>query len=906
MAFWGIVANLFIGAASAVYQQKKYKKQKRAQEAAADKQRGQKFSISGEAAALPVVYGKQIIGGIKTGHAVSNTFTAATLNSDTQYEKNFTNGTQSGAKREFLAVQTALCHSGIEGVQHIKVDDIDYRGYTKEMKEDNAEFAHRFHIHNSGGTADSGASVNGFASTNTFTDTTHVTSFFKLNRVNPQYNGSPDVQYIIKGRKIRKISYDGTTHTLNSGYEYSNNPAYALLDYLLSTKFGRGLTTSQVDLPSFYNAASISDTVVLTGATIGGSVNGVKPIFSYVSQAAFPSANVTPQQATFLYYAENTTTLYSMTQSSGTPTYTVTTAPATDSIRLYECNITLDTQQTIRDNIERLLATMGMADFVWTPEGKYKLILDHPADAAATLALVNSNHYFTDDSIVRDDVSLIWPSAQDRFTQVTVQFDNEAENFKPDSVTWPPTSNQVGDPYYVYLREDNNNPLTTSLTPDGVTNKYHALAYAEQEVRKSRSLYTLDISLTRKAFTVEPGDLINIKSDALGLEDASGNGYTFRVEATEINEDFSVRVKCYFFDEEVLAWNVADDVAYATIPDIDFSISAPTNLAFTNGTNQLYGSAAGKLTWTAADDIGVKDYIIEASIDSGTTYEELGTTAGLTFDVLGMKQGTYTFSVRSRSVANRLSNRIQITGITLQLIASGQVTVIFADDASGTNQTLTYGSQDFAAYFSHTGALPSLPISSGITFVRFSGTDGTNGSAGDSVFPIYATDASGSNPSFSPSGKSHVNFYTAASTPSLPVSGLSYTPLGTAGERGAGWWRYVDTSNAIATYGTGNQAAIISAFATATTYAGVNGDRFIIKATDATEAYIYNGSAWAAQADFIDGDLMVAGTVTSDKMSVTTLSAVVADMGTLTAGKLESADGKFKIDLTNKTILITV
>lgn len=52
----------------------------------------------------------------------------------------------------------------------------------------------------------------------------------------------------------------------------------------------------------------------------------------------------------------------------------------------------------------------------------------------------------------------------------------------------------------------------------------------------------------------------------------------------------------------------------------------------------------------------------------------------------------------------------------------------------------------------------------------------------------------------------------------------------------------------------------------------------------------------------INGALMVDGTITADALNVTTLSAVSANAGTITAGVLQSADGNFVIDLTNKTI----
>lgn len=55
----------------------------------------------------------------------------------------------------------------------------------------------------------------------------------------------------------------------------------------------------------------------------------------------------------------------------------------------------------------------------------------------------------------------------------------------------------------------------------------------------------------------------------------------------------------------------------------------------------------------------------------------------------------------------------------------------------------------------------------------------------------------------------------------------------------------------------------------------------------------------------INGALMVDGTITATALNVTTLSAVTADAGTITAGVLKSSDDKFVIDLNNKTITIT-
>lgn len=55
----------------------------------------------------------------------------------------------------------------------------------------------------------------------------------------------------------------------------------------------------------------------------------------------------------------------------------------------------------------------------------------------------------------------------------------------------------------------------------------------------------------------------------------------------------------------------------------------------------------------------------------------------------------------------------------------------------------------------------------------------------------------------------------------------------------------------------------------------------------------------------INGNLIVDDTILARHIQVTTLDAVTANMGTLTAGKIQSVDGKFVVDCTNKIIRIT-
>lgn len=94
----------------------------------------------------------------------------------------------------------------------------------------------------------------------------------------------------------------------------------------------------------------------------------------------------------------------------------------------------------------------------------------------------------------------------------------------------------------------------------------------------------------------------------------------------------------------------------------------------------------------------------------------------------------------------------------------------------------------------------------------------------------------------------------------------------------------------------------------ATTNFAVLADKFIIvhPSTNATEIQAFiTGLVDDIATVGINGNLLVDGTILARAIAVDELSAITADIGTVTAGVIQSADGKFVIDLNNKTMTIT-
>lgn len=583
------VLQVIFSIGSAIYQQNKIKKMKRRMAEAADKQKGFKFTLSGEAQDIPVVYGKQSIGGLTTSMKVTNSSEYGGDNSNIQFSEGLSVGYHSGNKNEFLHTNYVLAQEGINGVKWIRVDGVDY-------DKDSSKFQHNLRIHTSGGVADSVATSNGFPSTDTYTGVAHAHATFKLNRDEQNYHGPPDLQFLIEGQKVYSIDRSGTegnyTYALSGSKTYSNNPAYCLLDYLMNTAYGRGLTLAEVDLESFYDAAQVCATIVRSNAKCPGKIHG-------------------------------------------------TTEGQVRDIPLYECNMTVDTSTNFRDNIERIIATMGLAELVWSGRGQYRLHLDYPSDITETENLVVET--FTDNDIVREEIGFSWPNASERYNQVTVRFDNEDEDFKNDSATWPKSYDTV---YTTYLDEDNNQPLKSSVQGDGITDIYHATAYAEQIVRRSRNMMGVSLTLSKKALNLEPGDTIKIDSDLTAFNDV------VRVEQVEVNSNFTVKVSGYRFSHDMLAWNMNDFISYGSRPSIDISVDAPSNITFEDDYANKSNLSLGRLSWDTGDNPTGYTYHVEASREGGD-YKFVGETTASDFEITKLHDlqlsNTYRFRVRTRS-----------------------------------------------------------------------------------------------------------------------------------------------------------------------------------------------------------------------------------------------------------------
>lgn len=602
-----------------------------------------------------------VVGSVVTAHLTkvgdgSNTnVTSPVLGSD-----------QTGNRNEYLFIQQVLCHGGINAVYWCDVNEKNFNA--SDYNADDRQNCHRINVYYNGG-ADPMVVLNDSTRTNAiFRDIAYASMCFKMYRDKPLYSGIPVVQFYIEGMKVRKFksSWDPNA-PFETNNAYSNNPAECLYDYLTNVKYGKGLTDAEIDLESFYWGTQVCNRVVFADKPRLGKL---------------------------------------WDQKGGTR-----------AIKLYECNIGLDTSKPIRENVELLLQCMGNAELLWSA-GKYKLQVQYPTEwtnetdpnlvPAGALppydlgelvqygtppviykSKTNNNNVepevdigwesswerydieITDDDIIREEsVAISWPNNQEKLNYCTVKFLNESEDFSEDTISWPKKYDNL---YDIYLGEDNDIPLETEIYEAGCSDAYHAQSIAEERVRRSRVQTIYSFGTTVKLANLEPGDLINVTSEVLGV-----TGELMRVEEVKVSERGTATIQAIKFDCRHLAWNAKDDEYVGNRNTYRSEVSQARNLDFIPIDDPDVPSSqnllSGVLVWDKSRDPRVVGYSIKYTTGNhlsdtqsqlnAIVWEDLGgvsreqtpsvrTIAGNTFDykfdIPSLKQDTYTFVVVART-----------------------------------------------------------------------------------------------------------------------------------------------------------------------------------------------------------------------------------------------------------------
>jgi len=257
---------------------------------------------------IPVIYGERLVGG-------SRVFVES-----------------SGTDNEFLYIALVLSEGEINDITEIRIDDqvVTWSGDLADntqvtvdssdanyYKDGESLVTVEPHFGTDGQSASSLLSgLSSWGSNHKLSGLCYLALKFKWNQ--DVWGGMPKVQAKIQGKKVK--TYNASL--VEQSASYQTNPAWCILDYLTNTRYGKGLTTSEIDLQSFYDASQVCETQVTPYS--GGS-----------------------------------------------------------DINIFDCNTAVDTSRSLIDNLRELIK--GCRGYIPYTQGKYSLVIETTGTASITL-----------------------------------------------------------------------------------------------------------------------------------------------------------------------------------------------------------------------------------------------------------------------------------------------------------------------------------------------------------------------------------------------------------------------------------------------------------------------------------------------------------------------------------------
>lgn len=326
-----------------------------------------------------------------------------------------------------------------------------------------------------------------------------------------------------------------------------------------------------------------------------------------------------------------------------TETLVQTNDASSTTQKLMSCNVVLDGNARVKDNLAILLK--GCRGFLpYTTDGKYKLIIEHERTPLSTV--------ITDDDRM-SDIVISDTDINEHYNSVTVTYRDKDSMGKEAKVTFP-------DEPGPFIAEDNGIALPFNITIETINNRYEALQMAELIFNRSRNAGKLKIS-TKSAFrNVSVGSVIPITSSSFEIVEKPYIVNSVIKKLSGITE-----FECVEYQENIYPWVVRPA---ATIPDTtvpDFSTvtavtSATVDYEYTNVSQAV-------VSWSSSNS---RFSLRLINPDSSTS--NLGVTANKSFNLDGLEVGNYQIGIVAINGLNYRSSEVlvdvDITQITTPLL----------------------------------------------------------------------------------------------------------------------------------------------------------------------------------------------------------------------------------------------
>jgi len=420
------------------------------------------------------------------------------------------------------------------------------------------------------------------------------------------WRGVPQLTVQVRGKKVFDPRDNTQTFGTVSTYKHSDNPALCFLDYITNDEYGKGLTSSQINMSTFTAAANVCDTQVdqpyfngsaksvtwegtagnnfinITGTNANevwwqNKVGELMDLEDAVGNAILNSAVIEDVQRTHFYdSSENYAVYFKDTLGS---TYSSQNGQSLLKVKRFHCNGYIDANKNVMDNAKELLANMrGIFLYI---DGKYELSIE---DTGSSTFSITDNHI-----IAESGISVDYGNKDKKANKVIVEFFNANKKYELDTAT-------VLHDATPFTADDGGEVLEVKAEFPLISDPYIAYNMAKAILTRSRNQIAMQFLGTPEMYKLNIGDIVDLTYAGLGF-----NGKVCRVEALELQTNGLVAVSLIeYFD--VYTWEVPPQEAVEELADLPsaFAVKAPTGLAFTDSGSS--STARPFLSWNQPTD----------------------------------------------------------------------------------------------------------------------------------------------------------------------------------------------------------------------------------------------------------------------------------------------------------------
>ena len=527
-------------------------------------------------------------------------------------------------------------------------------------------------------------------------------------------------------------------------------------------------------------------------------------------------------------------------------------------IPLFKFNAIVDTGETVFNNVKKILASMrGIMPY---SNGQYSLLIDKDQDSTFTL---------TEDNIL-SEIKVVSSSKENKFNQVIAKFPNPAKRWELDTVIFPESGSADETQF---LNEDNQQILSKEITLHNVTNAYRAKDLARIACLASRNQsLTVNVTCTSEALNVAVGDIITLEHDSLGWTGAATQ--EFRVMGMVLGENGEVDFTLQQYDSSIYPWveqSEQTDGPETTLPDPFTAQPVTTPTSTGNAVIHDDGTVAYfyDLEWAEPDDALIEYYTIDVNkVSNGVTTTAAETLQTQNLNYRYMVSDTsidYGFTIKAVNGTGTRSVGVAIDPepVVGDTTPPAAIATVGATVTSGL-QTITLSwvnpsDEDFDLVrikVNNTNSEPAEYFASvrSDTFVHDIGEYST-----EKHYWVSPVDTSGNAAAYTYLGSAitgSIDYADVGNTPTIPeVATTAYLTLGD------------------------NDAPTDAEFNTAVGRDPIENDFVVV---NKEFAFNYNGTAWVAVTEFIDGSLLVTGSISADDITTGTLNANDVTISNLT------------------------